>query len=119
MCYLMTQSVNIKYVIIAAILPVALHSHATSVPMFNGLNYSDWSEQVQFQLGVLDLDLALQVQKPAAITVLSSNEEKAHYKAWEKSNRLSLMFMRMSIANSIKSTLPKTDNAKEFMKLVE
>jgi len=27
-----------------------------SVPVFNGLNFSDWSEQVQFHLGVLDLD---------------------------------------------------------------
>ncbi|KAL1321199.1 hypothetical protein AAHE18_14G111300 [Arachis hypogaea] len=87
--------------------------------MFNGVNFSDLSEQVQFYLGVLDLDLTLQVQKPVVITVLSSNEEKAHYKAWERSNKLSLMFMRMSIANSIKSALPKSDNAKEFMKLVE
>ncbi|KAL1317966.1 hypothetical protein AAHE18_15G171700 [Arachis hypogaea] len=87
--------------------------------MFNGLNFSYWSEQVQFHLSVLNLDLAIQVQKPAAITVLSSNEEKAHYKAWKKSNRLSLKFMRMSIANSIKSALSKSNNAKEFMKLVE
>ncbi|XP_029128951.1 uncharacterized protein LOC114916436 [Cajanus cajan] len=99
--------------------PVSLHSHAMSVPVFNGLNFSDWSEQVQFHLGVLDLDLAIQVEKPAAITDDSSNEEKTHYKAWEKSNRLSLMFMRMSIANNIKSALPKTESAKEFMKFVE
>ena len=39
--------------------------------------------------------------------------------AWEKSNRLSLMFMRMSIASNIKSALPKTENANEFMKSVE
>ena len=61
--------------------PISLHSHATSVPIFNGLNFSDWCEQVQFHLGVLDLDLALQVEKPVAITDDSSNEEKAHYKA--------------------------------------
>ncbi|KOM38887.1 hypothetical protein LR48_Vigan03g226900 [Vigna angularis] len=29
------------------------------------------------------------------------------------------MFMRMSIASNIKSAIPKTENAKEFMKLVE
>ncbi|KAJ1404466.1 Retrovirus-related Pol polyprotein from transposon TNT 1-94 [Sesbania bispinosa] len=67
-----------------------------SVPVFNGLNFYDLSEQVQFHLGVLDLDLAFQVEKPAVVTDASSNEEKAHYKAWEKSNRLSLMFMRMT-----------------------
>ena len=68
---------------------------------------------------MLDLDLAFQVEKPASITDASSNEEKAHYKAWARSNRLSLMFVRMSIASNIKSTLPKTDDAKEFMKFVE
>ena len=83
------------------------------------MNFSDWSEQVQFHLGVLDLDLTFQVEKPAAITKSSSKEEKAHFKALERSNRLSLMFMRMSITSHIKSTLPKIDDAKEFMKFVE
>jgi len=66
----------------------------------------------------LDLDLAILEEKHAAITDASSNEEKAHYKAWERSNRLSLMFMRITVADSIKITLPKTNNAKEFMRLV-
>ena len=100
-------------------MPVSLHSHASSVPLFNGLNFSGWWEQVQFHLGVLDLDLALQVEKPAAITDKSSIEEKALHKAWERSNRLSLMFMRMTVANNIKSTLTTTESAKEFKKLVE
>ena len=68
---------------------------------------------------MLDLDLAFQVEKSTAIMDASSNEEKSHYKAWERSNRLSLMFMRMNIASNIKSALPKTDNAKEFMKFVQ
>jgi len=77
----MTQSINVRHVLIAVSVPVSLHSHALSVPVFNGLNFPDWSEQVQFHLGVLDLDLALLVEKPAAIMDASSNEEKAHYKA--------------------------------------
>ena len=68
---------------------------------------------------MLDLDLAFQVEKSVAITDASSDEEKAHYKAWERSNRLNLMFMRMSIASNIKLALPKIDDAKEFMKIVE
>ncbi|KAG8365233.1 hypothetical protein BUALT_Bualt18G0083000 [Buddleja alternifolia] len=99
--------------------PVSLHSHASSVLLFNGLNFSDWREQVQFHLGVLDLDISLQVEKPAAITDQSSTEEKSIYKLWERSNILSLMFMRMTVANNIKVTLPQTERAKEFMKFVE
>ena len=90
-----TQSINVKYVLITVL--VSLHPHVTLVPIFNRLNFFDWSKHVQFYLGVLDLDLAFQVEKPTTITDISSNEEKAHYRAWEKSNRLSLMFMRMSI----------------------
>ena len=78
---------------IAVSVHVALHSQAMFVPIFNGLNFSHWSEKVQFHLGVLDLDLAIRIEKPAAISDDSRNEEKAHYRAWKKSNRLSLMFM--------------------------
>jgi len=54
------------------------------------------------------------------VTIIDSsrNKEKTHYKAWERSNRLGLMFMRMTVADSIKTALPKTDSAKEFMGLV-
>jgi len=62
----------------------------------------------------LDIDLVIRIEKHAAITDDSNNKEKAQYMAWEKSNRLSLMFIRMSIANNIKSALPQTENAKEF-----
>ncbi|PIN16215.1 hypothetical protein CDL12_11132 [Handroanthus impetiginosus] len=73
---------------IAISFPISLHSHATSVPLFNGLNFSGWCEQVQFHLGVLDLDILLQVEKPTVITDKSSAEEKAFHKLWEKSNKL-------------------------------
>ena len=82
---------------------------------FNGLNFSDWNEQVQFHVSVLDLDLAILKEKFVTITDASSNEEKVHYKAWKRSNRLGLMLMRMIVAGSIKTTLPKIESAKKFM----
>ncbi|GKD88377.1 hypothetical protein Tco_1363884, partial [Tanacetum coccineum] len=48
--------------------------------------------------------------------------QKSHHKAWTRSNRLSLNFMQMRIANNIiKSTFPgiENQNAKDFLKLVE
>lgn len=115
----MNVSFLLFYLNFAATVPVSLHSQAASIVKFNGLNYSEWSEQVQFHLGVLDLDLALLSDKPAALTDTSSVEERSYYEAWERSNRLGLMFMRMTVANNIKSTLKKTESAKEFMKSVE
>jgi len=63
--------------------------------------------------------LALRTEKPPAITDSSNAEEKALYMSWERSNRLSIIFMRMSIASNIKSTLHKCDSAKEFLTTVE
>jgi hypothetical protein len=104
--------------VIAVSVPVSLHLHASSVPILNGMNFLDWKEQVQFHLGVLDLDVALEYEKPASIISNSSAEEKSTFKAWERSNKLSLKFRRMTVANNIKSTLPTTENAKEFLKSV-
>ncbi|GAV76542.1 UBN2_2 domain-containing protein [Cephalotus follicularis] len=86
---------------------------------FNGLNFSERSKQVQFHLGVQDLDLALSTDKLTVLTDTSSTEQRSFHKAWERSNKLSLMFMRMTVANNIKSTILVTDNAKEFMKSVK
>ena len=84
---------------------VSLHSHVFAVIIFNGLNFSEWHEQVNFHLGVFDLDLALLEEKPADITDTSSEAEKSKHKICDRSNRLYLSFMRMTIANNIKSTL--------------
>ncbi|XP_009799318.1 uncharacterized protein [Nicotiana sylvestris] len=98
---------------------IPFHSLALSVTVFNRLNLSEWREQVQFHLDVMDLDLALPNDKPAANTAPSSADEKSFHKAWERSNRLSLMFMRMNIANNIKGTIPQTESAREYLKFVE
>eukprot|EP00261_Vitis_vinifera_P025322 XP_010658118.1 PREDICTED: uncharacterized protein LOC104881073 [Vitis vinifera] len=74
---------------------------------------------VQFSLGVLDLDLALITDKPPEATDDNTPEQVEQSKAWAKSNRLSLMFMRMTIANNIKTSLPQTEFASEFLKSVE
>ena len=61
--------------------PVSLHSQATSIIKFNGPNFFEWCEQVQFHLGVLDLDLALLSEKPVALTYSSSTEQRSSYNA--------------------------------------
>ncbi|XP_049358407.1 uncharacterized protein LOC125822998 [Solanum verrucosum] len=39
-------------------------------------------------------------------------------KSWERSNKLSLMFMRMIVANNIKSTIPQIKSVREYLKFV-
>ena len=70
--------------LVAVSMPISLHSHASSILILNGTNFSDWSEQVQFHLGVLDLDLALQTETLPAITEESSAEENTLSHSWER-----------------------------------
>ncbi|XP_057444105.1 uncharacterized protein LOC130736281 [Lotus japonicus] len=92
----------------------------TGVIKFNGLNYADWSEQIQFQLGYMDLDLTIVTdEKPAAITETSTDDDKSYYEAWVRSNRLCLNLMRMTMTENVKPSMPKTDNAREFMTKVK
>ena len=96
--------------------PNSLNSHVSMAPIL--MDFSDWNEQVQFNLSVLDLDLATLEDKSITITDASSNEEKTHYKVWKRSKRLNLMLMRMNFADNIKTTLLKIESAKRFMGLV-
>ncbi|KAH9615857.1 hypothetical protein KSS87_005379, partial [Heliosperma pusillum] len=63
---------------------------------------------------VLDIVILIN-EEPASITNESSEAEKAHYLAWERSNRLGLNLMRMTMADNIKPSMPKTKKAREFM----
>jgi len=47
----------------------------------------------------------------------SSVPNKSLHEAWEQSNRLALNLMRMTMAANVNPFMPKTDNARKFMKL--
>ncbi|TQD68549.1 hypothetical protein C1H46_045918 [Malus baccata] len=57
-------------------------------------------------LGLMDLDLALREEKPAAITTESTADHKAKFEKWERTNRMSLMIMRKAMAPSVKGGVP-------------
>ncbi|XP_026396118.1 uncharacterized protein LOC113290747 [Papaver somniferum] len=94
----------------------SLHLYTSSIPFFNGTNFSEWKENVEFTLGVQDIDLVLQIEKPI-IDDKSSTEDKDLLKKWKRSDRLQLM--RMHIDANIKGSLPEPKNTKEFMEIVK
>ncbi|KAJ1386813.1 hypothetical protein SESBI_40504 [Sesbania bispinosa] len=97
-----------------------LFGMGNGVVKFTKLNYADCSEQIQFQLGVFDLDLAIVMDEMLpAITETSTDDDKSLYEAWQRSNRLSLNLMRMTMAENVKPSMPKTENAREFMKMIK
>nr|XP_043626002.1 uncharacterized protein LOC122597477 [Erigeron canadensis] len=68
---------------------------------------------------MLDYDLAIRQDEPAAITEQSTREQKAAYDRWEKANRLSLMLVKNTIHLSIRGAIPNSDKVKEYLKSVE
>ncbi|XP_026458888.1 uncharacterized protein LOC113359480 [Papaver somniferum] len=96
----------------------SLHSYTSSIPFFNGTNFSEWKENVEFTLGVQDIDLALQIENPI-IDDKNFTEDKDLLKKWERSDRLSIQLMRMHIDANIKESLLKPKNAKDFMEIVK
>ncbi|KAH0972889.1 hypothetical protein GBA52_025045 [Prunus armeniaca] len=87
----------------------------SSIETLNGPNYEKWKLDIEVVLGLMDLDLALIEDKPAALTASSTSEQKLKLKNWETSNRMSLLVMEKTISASVLEEIPASENAKEFL----
>ncbi|KAK3023367.1 hypothetical protein RJ639_043448 [Escallonia herrerae] len=99
--------------------PAAITGYLSSIESLSGTNFKKWKEQISIILGVMDLDYALRVDAPAALTAESSTEQKAAYEKWERSNRISLMIMKGSITTANRGAIPDSDNAKLYLAHIE
>lgn len=81
-----------------------MYSRASGIKTLNGSNFYEWYEQIQFILGVMDLNLALLIEKPGKIIdANSTKDDVCVIKAWNRSNMLNLMLITMTVANNIKT----------------
>ncbi|RVW21621.1 Retrovirus-related Pol polyprotein from transposon TNT 1-94 [Vitis vinifera] len=67
---------------------------------------------------MMDLDMALREDEPPKPTNESTEAMRAHYAKWERSNRLSLISIKRSIAEHLLGGIPESNNAKEFLVVV-
>ncbi|GJX73242.1 hypothetical protein Tco_0311837 [Tanacetum coccineum] len=67
----------------------------------------------------MDLDHALRIDPPAALTAESTVDQKRAYEQWERSNRMPLMIIKNSIFVAIRGAIPDSENAKEYLSSVE
>ena len=72
-----------------------------------------------FAIELADVHIALNEDKPADLEETSAGPEKAHFAAWEKSNRLCLLSLKRSIQEHLKSCLPTDCTAKQMLKALE
>ncbi|XP_034695779.1 uncharacterized protein LOC117921944 [Vitis riparia] len=66
----------------------------------------------------MDLDMALREDEPPKPTNESTETIRAHYAKWERSNCLSLISIKRSIAKHLLGGIPESNNAKEFLVVV-
>ena len=95
-----------------------LNFDSSNIAPLNCDNYADWKEKVLLALGCMDLDLTFRVDEPPKPTELSTEAEKTSYDLWERSNHLSLMFIRSHIRKSIRGSILDCAKAKEYLKAI-
>ncbi|XP_025678221.1 uncharacterized protein [Arachis hypogaea] len=91
----------------------------SEVHLLSGDNYKEWKDKILFHLGCADLGYALRREEPTTSTDASSQAEVALYERWEKSNRLSMMFIKSRISTSIRDSIPDCRNVKNYMKVID
>jgi hypothetical protein len=93
----------------------SVSSNINNIPMLDGTNFKHWKETLMIVLGCMDLDLALRVECPPALTDTSTSDAKRDLEKWERSNCMCLMIMKHAIPESFRGTTSEEDNAKRFL----
>ncbi|RVW47185.1 Retrovirus-related Pol polyprotein from transposon TNT 1-94 [Vitis vinifera] len=70
-------------------------------------------------LGCMDIDYAIRKDEPHKITDTSTPEQILLYERWEKSNRLSVMYIKTKISAGIRGSIEQHENVRELLKAIE
>jgi len=68
-------------------------------------NYKVWRERILLHLGWMDIDYAIRKYEPPSITETSTPGAVDFYEKWERSNHLSVMFIKTNISANIRSSV--------------
>ena len=88
-----------------------MNNNNATIEILSGSNYKRWRSDIEFVLGMMDLDMALREDEPSKPTNESTEAMRAHYAKWERLNCLSLI----SIVEHLLGGIPESNNAKEFL----
>ena len=87
--------------IYAAIQLVNFSDIRCDILKLKGDNYKVWKERILLHLGWMDIDYAIWKDEPPVVIETSSANDIALYERWERSNRLSVMFINTKISAGI------------------
>ena len=67
----------------------------------------------------MDIDYAIRKDEPPKITDTSTPDQILLYERWEKSNRLSVMYIKTKISASIRGSIEHHENVRELLKAID
>ncbi|XP_027343006.1 uncharacterized protein LOC113855567 [Abrus precatorius] len=91
-----------------------MNNCSASIKILTGSNYSKWKQDLDFSLGIANLDLALRESK-LTINADSTLEQKERLAQWERSDRLSLIAIKRTVSEHLLSGLLEKGTTKEFL----
>ena len=95
-----------------------MNNNNVTIEILSGSNYKRWRSNIEYTLGMMDLDMALREDEPLKPTDESIEAERTHYAKWERSNHLSLISIKRSITENLLGGIPEINNANEFLVVV-
>ncbi|XP_062110679.1 uncharacterized protein LOC133822385 isoform X1 [Humulus lupulus] len=95
------------------------YPRALAVLALNETNHKQWVESITMNLTFMKVDLALRIDAPSKPTDDATEKDKKFYEDWEHSNRCCLMLMRYHMNESIRDSIPKSENAKDFLAVIK
>ena len=81
------------------------------IPELKGDNYKIWKERILLHLGYMDIDYGIRKSKPLEVTEESTPAKLVLFERWERSNRLSVMFIKTKITTGIRGSIEQYDKA--------
>ena len=78
-----------------------MNNQTFSIETLTGNNYKRWKEDVELAFDMMDIDVAIKENRPPALTERSTEQEKIHYRNWERANLKALMMLKRSISDTL------------------
>ena len=102
----------------------AIFSHTSisdirlDVPELSDDNYKVWKERILLHLGCMDIYYAIRKDKPI-VTDISTPTERLLHDHWERSNRLSVMYIKSKISASICGFVDQYNDVRALLKSID
>lgn len=102
----------------AVVQPANFFEIRCDIPELKGDNYKVWKKRVLLHLGWMDIDYAIMKDEPPTLTNTSTAVDITFYEQWERSNRLSMMFIKTKILADIQGSVDQHEKVRDLLKAI-